>query len=225
MPRIDSYPNLDNSTVATDDEFVVWDTSGSQVANLPVSALDVRFARSYFHDPNSPTNGVTLLPRSTGGDASLPMTSQRQELSFFTADKSFTASKVRASTRGTAAATVTLIRFGIYTVDGSGDGTLVASTPNDTALFTGTFTTYTKDLSSSYDIVAGQRYAAGWLVVATTPPAMYGVQPANVNMNQAPRIIGHRTGVNDLVASFTEAGLSTQNYSQPFTFILTSGAT
>jgi hypothetical protein len=43
MPRIDSYPNLDNTTVATDDEFVVWDTSGSQVANLPLSALDVRF--------------------------------------------------------------------------------------------------------------------------------------------------------------------------------------
>jgi hypothetical protein len=46
MPRIDSYPNLDNTTVATDDEFVVWDTSGSQVANLPLSALDVRFARN-----------------------------------------------------------------------------------------------------------------------------------------------------------------------------------
>jgi hypothetical protein len=43
MPRIDSYPNLDNTTVATDDEFVVWDTSGSQVANLPLSALDVRY--------------------------------------------------------------------------------------------------------------------------------------------------------------------------------------
>jgi hypothetical protein len=46
MPRIDSYPNLNNTTVATDDEFVVWDTSGSQVANLPLSALDVRFARN-----------------------------------------------------------------------------------------------------------------------------------------------------------------------------------
>jgi hypothetical protein len=46
MPRIDSYPNLDNTTIATDDEFVVWDTSGSQVANVPLSALDARFARN-----------------------------------------------------------------------------------------------------------------------------------------------------------------------------------
>jgi hypothetical protein len=46
MPRIDSYPNLDNTTVATDDEFVVWDTSGSQVANLPLSALDARYSPS-----------------------------------------------------------------------------------------------------------------------------------------------------------------------------------
>ena len=43
MPRIDSYTNLDNTTVATDDEFVLWDTSASQVANLPLSALDVRY--------------------------------------------------------------------------------------------------------------------------------------------------------------------------------------
>jgi hypothetical protein len=68
MPRIDSYPNLDNTTVATDDEFVVWDTSGSQVANLPLSALDARFAPAALVLPpinravanvyaNFPTNG------------------------------------------------------------------------------------------------------------------------------------------------------------------------
>ena len=43
MPRIDSYTNLDNTTIATDDEFVLWDTSASQVANVPLSALDVRY--------------------------------------------------------------------------------------------------------------------------------------------------------------------------------------
>ena len=225
MPRIDTYANLDNTTVATDDELVIWDTSATAVKNLPVSALDARFARSYFQDPNSPTNGVTLSPRSAGGDASVGMTSQRMELTYFTADKSFTASKVRAAARGTAAATVTLIRFGLYTVDGSGNGTLVASTPNDTALFAATFTTYTKNLSATYDIVAGQRYAAGWLVVATTMPAVYGIQPPQTNPNQAPRILGHITGLSDIPASFTEAGISTLAPANPFTFILTAGAT
>lgn len=46
MPRIDTYANLDNTTVATDDELVIWDTSATAVKNLPVSALDARFARN-----------------------------------------------------------------------------------------------------------------------------------------------------------------------------------
>jgi hypothetical protein len=223
MPRIDSYPNLDNTTVATDDEFVVWDTSGSQVANLPLSALDARFARTYYTDQHSPTLGVTTSLRSSA-DNDLGMTSGRLCLDFFTADKSFTASKVRARSRGTAAATITLIRFGIYTVDGAGDGTLVASTTNDTSLFIATFTQYTKNLTATYDFVAGQRYAAGWLVVATTAPVCYSPLPIQVNPGQPPRLYGDLSGLSDLPATFTDASLGTNTPASPFTFILTAGA-
>jgi hypothetical protein len=65
MPRIDSYTDLDNTTVATNDEFVLWDTSASQVANLPLSALDVRY---------TPAQSVAMpIYRTSGGYASYPI--------------------------------------------------------------------------------------------------------------------------------------------------------
>jgi hypothetical protein len=201
MPRIDSYPNLNNTTIATDDEFVVWDTSASQVANVPLSALDVRFLQS-----NSPTAGVSSQPRFV--DSTVTAVTGRLSLAFFTADKSFTASSVRSASRSVAASGLTLCRFGLYSVDGSGNGTLVASTANDTALFIATFTAYTKALSASVSIVAGQRYAAGWLFTGTTMPNMYGVGQSFWTAGIAPRVNGDMSSLSDIPASFTEAGVN-----------------
>lgn len=41
MPRIDSYTNLAAASIASNDEFVLWDTSASQVANTPASSIAI----------------------------------------------------------------------------------------------------------------------------------------------------------------------------------------
>ena len=171
--------------------------------------------------------GLALYPRR-GPDGSATQTSGRLHLTFWTAAASFTASKVRAHTRGTAVGGATLVRWGLWTVDDAGAGTLVASTPNDTALFTGTFAEYVEDLSTPYDVVLGQRYASGWLIVATTPGVFYGpAATITVSMNSArlPRLYGDLSSLSNLPASFTNAGLSTNTSAPPATLLLTSAAT
>jgi hypothetical protein len=90
----------------------------------------------------------------------------------FVADKTETVSNVTLYTGTTAAAaTPTLVRIGIYSLDAAGNATLVGSTPSDTTLFAATGTTYAKALTSSFTKTAGTRYFIGVLVVsgAATP--------------------------------------------------------
>jgi hypothetical protein len=76
---------------------------------------------------------------------------------------------------GTAAVGTTLARIGVYSVDGSGNLTLIGSTANDTTLWNTATTVYTKSFSSSFAITRGTRYAVAPLVVGTsTAPTMYG---------------------------------------------------
>jgi hypothetical protein len=94
------------------------------------------------------------------------------KFTYFTSRKSEVTTQVRVTTGGiAAAATPTLCRLGLYSIAANGDGTLVASTTNDTTLFAANFTTYTKSWTSPYTMIAGQRYAAAHLVVssAATP--------------------------------------------------------
>lgn len=207
-----------------------WTASGWNLTthgNDPDSVVDTlsaTFSPLMPSGSSAMTNGLALFPRHAP-DASISVVSGRVSFSFFTADKSFTASKVRARSRGTAAASVTLIRFGLYSVAADGAGTLVASTANDTALFAATFTEYTKNLSATYDVVQGQRYAAGWLVVATTPGVYYSVPPAYINVAQSPRTVGDLSALSDLPASFTDAGLGGNASTNIATTLLTAGAT
>ena len=126
-------------------------------------------------------------------------------LSYFTPSATVTCSTVVACSGTTAAAaTPTLIRFGFYTVAANGDITLVASTPNDTALFALTSTEYTKALSSAYTFIGGQRYAGAILVISgTTLPSFIG-QAASLPIStiaRGPRLNGFVTGQTDLPAS------------------------
>lgn len=134
--------------------------------------------------------------------------------SYFTAKKSFTCTQIRVWCGNTAAATVTLIRMGIMTIDGSGDLTLVASTPNDTSLFATINTPYTKSLSASYAFVRGTRYAFQMIFVGTTSPTIAGlnlVSAANTAFADPPRIAGNRASQTDLLSSATEAAMAVSN--------------
>jgi hypothetical protein len=167
-------------------------------------------------NPDIITSGETTVQRRYGA-ATAPGTfsSQQLRLTYFTARKSFTVANLVAETGTTAAgATPTLVRLGLYTVAGNGDITLVASTPNDTALFANTFTSYTKALSVAYPITAGTRYAVGVLVVsAATIPILLGVGMGSGMAATAPRVAGQIASQADLpagpvaAASITGSGL------------------
>jgi hypothetical protein len=160
------------------------------------------------------TTGEEAFHRDLAVLNSLAVGTGDLRLSFFTARKSETTTQVRVVTGGTAAgATPTVCRIGLYEVAANGNGTLVASTTNDTTLFAATNTAYTKAWSSSYAKVAGKRYAVGICVVTgATAPQFCGTgfgsggagsEPANV----APRLSGSLSGQSDLPSSFTEGAL------------------
>lgn len=165
--------------------------------------------------PDALAVGEETFPRSWAASNILPSTSGSLRLTFFTARKTETTVSVRVCSGGTAAAaTPTLCRIGLWTVDSSDNSvSLVASTANDTALFAGTNTAYTKSWSSSYAKVAGQRYALGVLVVtgaaSPTYPGLVMGGGLAAESAIAPRITGTLTGQTDLPSSFTSAGLTT----------------
>ena len=173
-------------------------------ATLSSVAASEAFSSRYFN-AMSFTNGQMTTPRLSL-DASITPTSGRLNLAYFVADKSFPAAKVRSVSRGTACSALTRCRYGVWQIDGSGNATMVASTPDDTSLFTATFTTYPKNFSAPVNIVQGQTYAAGWLITGTIG-VFYSSQISSALGNLPPRVIGDITTA-DLPASFTDAGVA-----------------
>lgn len=164
------------------------------------------------------TVGEETMPRFAIGSAGVTTASQRLMLSFFMARKTETTGQVVVQTGNVAAAaTPTLVRVGVYQLDGSDNGTMVASTTNDTTLFAAAFTTYTKSLAASFTKTAGTRYALGILVVtAAATPQFYGTFSIpsfsnGIGVGAAPRLAGVLSGQADLPASFTDASLSATN--------------
>lgn len=119
------------------------------------------------------------------------------------------------SASGVAAATPTLIRYAVYTLDASGNLTLAASSANDTSLFAVSSTRYTKAVSGSLQIVKGQWYAVGLLMVSgvALPNLLASVTPTtNFNVyNLAPRIAGQLAGQSDLPASISAGSVASIN--------------
>jgi hypothetical protein len=96
----------------------------------------------------------------------------------------------------------------VYSVDGSGNLTLVGSIVNDTSLFGTTSTSYSRSLSASFSKVAGQRYAVAVLQVGTTTATLHG---ASVGVTAegavAPRVTAQVSGQTDLPASIAVGSL------------------
>jgi hypothetical protein len=157
---------------------------------------------------------IDLLPRGHGTIGNAFVTSGWLTLSFFTAPYSFTATTLTFCTGGTATAGLSLCRFGLFTVSETiTDGvtlptpvvTIVARTANDTTIGNVQNTLYSRTFASdglpnSYNIVAGTRYAAGLLVVGTTPGTWQcGTVTTGVLMRLPPMVAGVVVGsLNDL---------------------------
>jgi hypothetical protein len=159
-------------------------------------------------DPDLLTTGESTMHRRVATSTVVAAATGVFLATFFTAKKTETTTQVRMKTGGTAAAaTPTLVRIGLYTVDGAGAGTLVASTVSDTALFAGTFTAYTKSWAVAYAKVAGQRYAHGVITVSGAATPTFIGSAGQGDNTTAPRLHGTLTGQTDLPGSFTDASL------------------
>ena len=136
-------------------------------------------------------------------------------LTYFTARKTETITTVLTTT-GTAGTTsgATLARIGIYSVDGSGNLTLVASTANDTTLWVASNTAYTRSLSASWSKVKGTRYALALLAVGgSTGLTFVGTAGGSAINAIAPRLSGLVASQTDLpstiaVGSVTDASFT-----------------
>lgn len=157
--------------------------------------------------------GVETMIRDSMQTSATLGASGAMRLSYLTAVETRSVSTAVTATGSTAAgATPTLVRFGLYSVDvASGDITLVASTANDTSLLAATTTEYAKALSSSYTVVAGQRYAAAILVVSgATIPTIAGNAPqaGSSTLLRTPRMSGLVSGQADLPATVASGSIA-----------------
>lgn len=176
--------------------------------------MAIRLFGAYAGGTNSLAAGEEVLQRDYANSNALVTATQVLRLTYFTGRKTETTTQVRVPSGGTAAgATPTLCRVCLYTIDSStGDGTLVASIANDTALWSVANTGYTRSWSASYAKVAGQRYALGILVVtAAATPTFPGDSIAAGALAETaidPRLCASLSGQSDVPASFSAGALS-----------------
>jgi hypothetical protein len=170
-------------------------------------AADPAFAGSYAAlvnpDEVSAGEGSVLRPLVT---TNASLASGVLRLAFFTARKTETVNSLRVFSASTAAgATPSLVRSGIYSVDGSSNITLQAAIVNDTSIFAAANTAYTRALSVPFAKVAGTRYAVGVLVVtaaaAPNTPCSLPAIPTSEASTIAPILSAQVGGQTDLPAS------------------------
>lgn len=192
--------NLKGPTGATGATGAAGTTTWSGITDKPIDPI--------FSDQL--TTGDSTIPRRLVNNTSIASGNGVMRLTYFTATKTETITQIRNITGTTAAAGATLCRIGIYTIDGSGNLTLAASTANDTNLWTATSTAYTKALSSSFSKVKGTRYAVGLLVVgASTAPIFQGqVWLAGTECFMAPALAAQIGGQTDLPSTVSVGSLS-----------------
>lgn len=165
-------------------------------------------------DGNALTVGEETVSRDLCTLSNLANTSGTIRFNYFTAKKTETTTQVRVSSGSTAAgATPTLVKIGLYSVDGSGNLTLVASTASTTSMFAATNTAYTTAWAAPYAKVAGQRYALAYLVVtAAVLPTSVGFTIATPILAEAaldPRTNGQLAAQSDLPSTISAGSVAT----------------
>jgi hypothetical protein len=134
-------------------------------------------------------------------------------LTMFEAESNLTVGNVSMNTATANSSGLTLARMGLYTIDGSGNATLVARTASDTTLFNSSNTLYTRTFSTvggypaTYNLVKGQRYALGVICVGSAGGNYLSTLILSANtsigamMAASPRLAGNLNGQADLPAS------------------------
>lgn len=160
---------------------------------------------------NQTTSVVDVFPRR--GSYTGTLTTGTVYFTMFTPVWSATISSITAISATSQTTGTSLVRFGLYTIDGN-TATLVARTANDVTIFGSTNTAYTRAFDTtggypaSYTLQPGVRYALGIIVVASTPGSVYtayNTMPLAMG-SLSPRVTGAVASQSDLpttVASFS----------------------
>lgn len=157
---------------------------------------------------SQPTAMFCTLPRTQENEVTVGV--RELNLTYFEAPSALPVANIGCLTGSTAAASVTLAKFGIYSVDPSGNLTLIAATANTTGLFAGTYSGYQAALTASVSLAQGSMYAVGYLIDAVTMPTLIGSYTVD-DANLPPRICGLLTSQTDLPSSIP-AGSVAHNY-------------
>lgn len=152
---------------------------------------------------NARAGGIETLPRISM--TAQAHATQQLRLSWFTSPVTRIITTMAFTPLTTGASGVTLIRYGLYRLEGDNTITLVASTPNDTALMPTTNVESPKALSTAFTLLAGVRYGAGILQVATTPATPLGLATQGAFISTLPIISSVVTGQSDLPATVAAA--------------------
>jgi hypothetical protein len=140
----------------------------------------------------------------------------RAQFVYFTATQSVTVSQISMATSGGGSG-LTGARMGLYTVDNPATGaiTLVARTASDTTLFTAGGTLYTRSFNtagsypSSYNLVAGTRYALGVWVAGSSMPSIIGSSVSQLVSILSPVVAASIGFLSDLPTSSTSVTTTT----------------
>jgi hypothetical protein len=135
-------------------------------------------------------------------------------ISFFTALEDTSLSQLIMFSGATQSSGLSLARMGFYTVNGSGDPTLVARTASDTTLFNTANTKYTKSFDTtggypaSYTIQRGETYGIGVIQVGTTKASLRGVALGSSGLTSMTPVMARLKASESDLQSLTAAGMS-----------------
>lgn len=162
--------------------------------------------------------GESIQDRSFSANVNSFAVSGVVAVTTFEALKSETITRIRTFSGSTAAgATPTMCKVGVYSVADNGDLTKLAETANNTGLWAATHTAYTENLLTSFEKVAGRRYAVAMVIVtaATIPTHMTGMNVAVVSagydsgmIGELPKLAGRVSGQTDLPATIANASVA-----------------
>lgn len=192
----------------------IVDSSSTGRTVLTGTAEAARFALEVERDQfGRRTTGYSPYPRQVA-TAQIQANSGLMRSVLFVASKSVAISALRVFTTGAAGATPTIVRMGVYSVSGTAM-TLLASTTNDTTIFSSASTSYQRNLDVSVNLSAGSLYAFGVLVVTGASLPFYaGISMfSSLSAALAPEIGMNVSGLSNLPSSATG---NTGNNSCPY---------
>lgn len=163
-----------------------------------------------------PVGGQSVFPRYFVNAATTPPSSGGLRGTNFVANKTRVISKIAMSCGSTASATITLAKYGLYSIDRvTGDATLIGSTPNTTTILNATNTVFSINLTTPVEISAGNLYSVALILVGTTMPTPHAFIAPNgvVSGVQSTKCAWVFVGQADLPTTITAANMSPDGFS------------